>query len=163
MRRVLDTGLILSLAREGLPVKAIAARAGCSARTVSRLRVAHGISEPRATRKMTPELLATFEACLDDGWSYAEIIATHHVAQQTLNRYFPHRGWSRVQVGEFAALMHYQAFPRDFDTKRLRSTRQTVLGEARRGSGQPNGAGLAQVPTTGGPDAPSVDALREAS
>jgi IS30 family transposase len=132
MRKIIDTELVLRLAREGYSNREVAKLAGVHMRTVTRLRVKHGISEtnPRSARRMTPELRATIEGNLNDGWSFLEISRTHDVSEDTLRRHFPGRAWTHQQVGEYGALIHYALYPRDHSTKRWTVKAQVRLAEA---------------------------------
>lgn len=52
-----------------------------------------------------PEKLAKIEAMLDDGASYREVMRTLHVDDGTLRKYFPGRGWTQQQAGQFSVLI----------------------------------------------------------
>lgn len=51
----------------------------------------------------TPDLQARAEALLDDGCSYRETARTLGVDHTTVRDHLPGRGWTRQQVGSWAA------------------------------------------------------------
>ena len=52
----------------------------------------------------SPERLAHAARLLADGASQREVQRTTGIARETLRKYFPGKGWTYVQGGEFRAL-----------------------------------------------------------
>lgn len=140
-----DVELILQLTREGMTCAEVAAIVGCNERTVTRWRVRSGHVSPKPFmgRRYTPEELATYETCLDEGWSFREITRTYGVDKDTLARHFPGRGWTRTQTGELVgAMRHFAA-----ESKRWAVNPQAPhTGQPCR-AGQPKSTPPAQSPT----------------
>lgn len=53
----------------------------------------------------TPELLKRAEDLLADGASQHETQRTTGISRTTLRKYFPGKGWSKKQGGDYAALI----------------------------------------------------------
>lgn len=54
--------------------------------------------------RLSPERLARLEAMLDEGMSFKEINRTEGTNLETLAKYFPGRGWTRVEAGRYALM-----------------------------------------------------------
>lgn len=94
------------LLAQGLTVKEVAARMGCTNRTVERAKKDLGLTNDRGgANRMTEQDKALILTHLDDGASLAEIHRTTGWTHDTLRRHFPGRAWNRKQVGEHAAIM----------------------------------------------------------
>lgn len=53
---------------------------------------------------LTPEKLATLQACIDDGWPLIQIQRTHRVYWGTMRRYFPdYRGMDQREAAKLGA------------------------------------------------------------
>jgi len=57
-------------------------------------------------RIITDEMKEGMEAMLDDGASYAEVGRSYGVSWNSVRRYFPGRGWSPQEKGEYAQMLH---------------------------------------------------------
>lgn len=98
---------ILSLHEDGLSARQIAAELNITPRTVQRWRVRLGVALERApVRDEADHQLAL--RMLEEGCSYREIAATIGVSDVTVAGWFPGRGWTKQQAGEWAALMRRQ-------------------------------------------------------
>lgn len=90
-RKKVDRDEFARLHGEGLTQKELAEHFGIARSGVIRHAAQLGLT--RRPHTATPEQLAVWEAALDEGWSFSEIARTHHVATDTLRRYFPGRAW----------------------------------------------------------------------
>jgi hypothetical protein len=88
----------------GATAAEIAATLGITSRTVSRFRARLRGAPGQYKPPVSQERLELFDRLLTEGWSYAEISRTHHVAELTLAHHFPGRGWDRSTIGRYAAL-----------------------------------------------------------
>lgn len=92
-----DYESIAELHRLGYSAPQIAARAGCSTRTVGRWRRSQGLTErpAHASYPVTPERLEAARRMLEDGASHHDISLTLHMSVHTLRAHFPGTAWSR--------------------------------------------------------------------
>lgn len=98
------------LLTQGLTVEAVAARMGCSTRTVARAKNDLGLTKgQRCGRRMSKEDINLVQQHLDDGASLTEIQRTTGWDRGTLRRNFPGRSWTREQTGQHAATMRLLA------------------------------------------------------
>lgn len=109
---------IITLSRQGVPVREICDRVGVGHFTVVAVRRAVGISKPRAPR-MTGDEIERARALLDDGCSLAEAARTIGRSHQQMSRLFPGRGWSMKERDEHTATVRRyekQGFAISIDT-----------------------------------------------
>lgn len=59
------------------------------------------------TKIVDVEVIRRVEEMLDDRASYAEISRTLPVSEWWVSKHYPGRGWTPLECGRFAALMHY--------------------------------------------------------
>ena len=102
-RPAVDPHQFEALAREGATNAELMAAFECSQATVVRWRRRLGVAG-RAQPAYSPEDLALIRACLDDGWSFAEIHRTHGYDTEAIRKYFPGRAWTRQQIIEHSTL-----------------------------------------------------------
>ncbi|AKQ06960.1 DNA binding protein [Mycobacterium phage Royals2015] len=95
---------IVALSWNGWTIGDIAKEVGCSDRTVSRVRVRHGISRGEAHDPIPEHVLAQAARLLDDGASYTDAAATVGCSRTALRRKFPGRGWDRRQCAEWRVI-----------------------------------------------------------
>lgn len=73
------------------------------------LRLEHGVwkrsSKYTVVDDSSKKLLSEIEAMLDDGASYREVMRTLPIHYRTLRKYFPGRGWTPQQAGQFGVTM----------------------------------------------------------
>lgn len=62
------------------------------------------MSVTRRKAPPAPERLAQARALFDDGASQREVTRTTGISRMTLRKYFPSKGWTFVQGGEFRQL-----------------------------------------------------------
>lgn len=98
-----DYDTILELSRAGWSLAEVAARVGCTERTVSRVRKLAGVSKRSNWQPLTSERLAEVERLLADGCSLREVRRTLRIGNWTLQKHFHGQGWSRVESAQFAA------------------------------------------------------------
>lgn len=132
MTRFIDVELVIRLAREGWSNRQVAQAAGCTIRSVTRIRMREGIGKrnPAAAKRMTPELAQAIEERLNDGWAYAEIARTLGCCEETIRHHFPGRGWTPTEAGIYAATIRHSPYPGDLSTNRHKVKHQPVLAEA---------------------------------
>lgn len=61
----------------------------------------------RLKRPPAPELLNQAADLLNDGASQREVCRTTGIHRATLRKYFPGKGWTYVEGGDFRALTRY--------------------------------------------------------
>ncbi|WP_461169300.1 hypothetical protein [Arthrobacter sp. Z1-15] len=98
--RKVDREEFARLHAAGLTQKELADHFGIARSGVIRHSAQLGLT--RRPHAATSEQLALWESLIDDGWSFSEIARTHHVATDTLRRYFPGRAWTPQQGPEMA-------------------------------------------------------------
>ena len=89
--------------RDGRSAADIAVALRVTERTVQRDRGALGIAQPTHER-ISAEKLARAEELLDDGCSYKEAARTVGISTWAITHYFPGRGWTPGEVGQWNAL-----------------------------------------------------------
>jgi hypothetical protein len=53
---------------------------------------------------LSPERLATLQACVDDGWPIIQITRTHRASWETMRRHFPdYRGMDNREAAKLGA------------------------------------------------------------
>lgn len=87
---------VVEMSRQGFDVPRIAAELAITVRSVQRIRRQTGISVTEFSR-FSPAEVATIEAMLDDGCSYAEIARTLGRDVGWIRRRWPGRGWMPEQ------------------------------------------------------------------
>lgn len=97
---------VVALTRMGFSAADIAIATGMCTRTVSRIRVACGVSRT-PTVPFTRDEMQTAMAMLDDGASIAEVARTLGRSKSGVGRAFPGRQWSRAQVNEYLSTLHH--------------------------------------------------------
>jgi hypothetical protein len=55
-------------------------------------------------KQISDERLALFEKCLEEGWSFHQIILTHQTSWETLAKHFPGRGMAQTEGAKLGAL-----------------------------------------------------------
>lgn len=95
----------------GRTAQQIAEQIGCSKRQVCRDRRSLGLSPPHAP-PLTDSQLEQAEALLDDGASRSETARTLGVAETTIRRHFPGRGWTKQQIAEHSAFLNGRRYRR---------------------------------------------------
>ena len=75
-----------------------------STRTVQRLWARLGLQAP-VVGYYGPEVKAEAETMLDEGCSFAETARSLGVAESTVQRWFPGRGWTQKQTAEHRGLL----------------------------------------------------------
>lgn len=94
---------IEGMTRLGMSAPQICDQLGVSRATVERVRANAGLT--RAQHKLTAEEVAKVDRMLADGCSLAEAARTIGTSRSAIWKRFPGRGWTRQQVGEWAALL----------------------------------------------------------
>ena len=92
------------LTKTGWSAAKIADQLGCTERTVIRVRVSLGITQPlspNASLRISPERLERARLLIEDGASHNEVRRTLGVNAETLLRHFPGTQWSRAEVASF--------------------------------------------------------------
>lgn len=54
---------------------------------------------------VTPEMLANWEAALDEGYAYQHVSEMYSVDKAVVRKHFPGRGWTRAQIVAHGALV----------------------------------------------------------
>jgi hypothetical protein len=57
------------------------------------------------SRRLSKERLDQVEVMLDDGASFREIMRTMPIGYVSLRKYFPGRGWTQQQAGQFSVMI----------------------------------------------------------
>lgn len=52
---------------------------------------------------VTPDMLANWEAALDEGYAYQHVSEMYSVPKALVRKHFPGRGWTREQIREHAS------------------------------------------------------------
>lgn len=102
LRKVTEEELV-ELFKGGRTIPQVAEIVERSPRTVERMRLRYGLSTPNPAcgRRYTSEELARFQAMIDDGMSFEEIVKTTGVNWATLNRRFPGQAWKPAEVSRY--------------------------------------------------------------
>lgn len=102
-----DYESIAELNRLGYSATQIAARAGCSTRTVVRWRRSQRmpILPENASVPASQERLEAARLMLEDGVSHKDISRTLHMTRETLRRHFPGTAWTTQQSGRLAQMV----------------------------------------------------------
>jgi methylphosphotriester-DNA--protein-cysteine methyltransferase len=98
---------IAELTRQGLSAPQIAEMLGVTPRTVVRGRKATGTLVGPAPQEfwLTAEQIDRAEQLLDDGCSLVEVARTIGCTWTSVWKRWQHRGWTKQQAGEYAALI----------------------------------------------------------
>lgn len=102
-----DYESIAELHRLGYSATQIAARAGCSTRTVVRWRRSQGLTTlpENASVPASQERLDAARRMLEDGVSHKDISRTLRMNPETLRRHFPGTAWTTQQSGRLAQMV----------------------------------------------------------
>lgn len=92
---------IKRLTLAGVGAREIAARIGCTTRTVSRYRHTLGISQPPPP-PLTDDEIAAIHRLADDGCSVTEIARTIGRGSNAVRRIRPDAVWTPTQIGQYA-------------------------------------------------------------
>jgi DNA-binding NarL/FixJ family response regulator len=109
-----DVEVFMELSKKGCPAAEIAERLQVTTRTVSRLRIKHGLSCPRPenARKVTPEWHVKVQELLKEGYSHRAIADIVGSTTATIARHYPGTAWKREQISELgAAMLHLSRIP----------------------------------------------------
>lgn len=100
----------LRLERLGTPTGQMVKILGVTDRTITRWRVAHGLTRRERQEKIPDTIRAQARALIEDGCSFHETARTVGVCDSTLKRWFPDlEPWTPRQAGTHAALVRRYA------------------------------------------------------
>jgi IS30 family transposase len=91
------------LVSEGRSIVQIAEAMGVTTRTISRHKRAIGLSQPKPPSRPLEEWAPTAAQLFAEGYSQLSVAELTGVCDQTVSRHFPGHGWTKHQIGHYAA------------------------------------------------------------
>lgn len=88
---------------EGCTIAQIAEAMGVTTRTINRQKRSIGLSNPRPTSRPLEEWAHKAAQLLTEGYSLRSVSELTGIGRTTLSRHFPGQGWTKHQVGHYAA------------------------------------------------------------